>query len=136
MFDVGFYNTTKSADDPPLEYVDRFCVDVNECDPNYNGSMECDLSRTTCRNTAGSYEVWAYATSLLPRHPGNLPPLPRPLSSTRFLLPYFCALASLSNQASRHEAPRSPLADAWTHVRAASILKYSVVEGKAKFRHD
>jgi hypothetical protein len=59
-------------------------VDVNECDPNYNGSMECDLSRTTCRNTAGSYEVWADATSLLPRHPGNLPPLPRPSSSTRF----------------------------------------------------
>ena len=90
MFDVGFYNTTKSADDPPLEYVDRFCVDVNECDPKYNGSMECDLSRTTCRNTAGSYEVWADATSLLPRHPGNEPPAPStPLVLHSFSLALF-----------------------------------------------
>ena len=98
MFDVGFYNTTENAEDPPLEYVDRFCVDVNECDPGYNGSMECDLSRTTCRNTAGSYEVWADATSLLPR-PSTQPPAP--------LVFFSCliGLASLPSRASRREGP-------------------------------
>ena len=55
-----FYNSTlfdSKMHENVMQVDPLFCLDINECHPDYEGNMTCGTTRTTCHNTPGSYEV-------------------------------------------------------------------------------